>query len=46
MVAPGCSKLVDEFPIPRPFYHGDFAEQCMADYDDNGWTDDTWINKD
>lgn len=22
------------------------AEQCMADYDENGWTDDTWLNPD
>jgi 4-hydroxyphenylacetate 3-monooxygenase len=22
------------------------AEQCMADYDENGWTGDTWINPD
>ena len=22
------------------------AEQCMADYDDNGWTGDTWTDKD
>ena len=21
------------------------AEQCMADYDDNGWTGDTWTDK-
>jgi 4-hydroxyphenylacetate 3-monooxygenase len=21
------------------------AEQCMADYDDNGWTGDTWTNE-
>ena len=20
------------------------AEQCMADYDENGWTGDTWLN--
>ena len=20
------------------------AEQCMADYDENGWTDPSWIN--
>src|SRR5699024_5461592 len=23
-----------------------FAEQCMADYDINGWVNDTWINPD
>jgi 4-hydroxyphenylacetate 3-monooxygenase len=23
-----------------------FAEQCMADYDENGWTGDTWLNPD
>lgn len=22
------------------------AEQCMADYDENGWTGDTWIDPD
>ena len=22
------------------------AEQCMADYDENGWTGDTWLNPD
>jgi 4-hydroxyphenylacetate 3-monooxygenase len=22
------------------------ADQCMADYDDNGWTGDTWTDKD
>ena len=22
------------------------AEQCMADYDENGWTGDTWLNAD
>jgi 4-hydroxyphenylacetate 3-monooxygenase len=22
------------------------AEQCMRDYDDNGWTGDTWMNED
>jgi 4-hydroxyphenylacetate 3-monooxygenase len=22
------------------------AEQCMADYDEDGWTGDTWINPD
>jgi 4-hydroxyphenylacetate 3-monooxygenase len=22
------------------------AEQCMADYDENGWTDPAWINPD
>jgi 4-hydroxyphenylacetate 3-monooxygenase len=22
------------------------AERCMADYDENGWTDPTWINPD
>ena len=21
------------------------AEQCMADYDDNGWTGNTWTDK-
>ena len=21
-----------------------FAEQCMADYDENGWTSDAWVN--
>jgi hypothetical protein len=20
------------------------AEDCMADYDENGWTDPTWLN--
>jgi 4-hydroxyphenylacetate 3-monooxygenase len=22
------------------------AEQCMADYDENGWRDPTWLNPD
>jgi 4-hydroxyphenylacetate 3-monooxygenase len=22
------------------------AEQCMADYDERGWTDPTWLNPD
>ena len=22
------------------------AEQCMADYDEDGWTGDTWLNPD
>ena len=22
------------------------AEQCMADYDEDGWTGDTWIDPD
>jgi hypothetical protein len=22
------------------------AEQCMGDYDENGWTDPSWINPD
>ena len=22
------------------------AEQCMADYDEKGWTGDTWLNPD
>jgi len=22
------------------------AEQCMADYDENGWTGDTWVDPD
>jgi len=22
------------------------AEECMADYDENGWTRDTWLNPD
>ena len=22
------------------------AEHCMADYDENGWTGDTWLNPD
>jgi 4-hydroxyphenylacetate 3-monooxygenase len=22
------------------------AEQCMADYDEDGWTSDTWIDPD
>jgi 4-hydroxyphenylacetate 3-monooxygenase len=22
------------------------ADDCMADYDENGWTDDTWVNPD
>ncbi|SDI40673.1 4-hydroxyphenylacetate 3-monooxygenase, partial [Alteribacillus persepolensis] len=24
----------------------EFAEQCMADYDLDGWVNDTWINPD
>jgi hypothetical protein len=22
------------------------ADQCMADYDEDGWTGDTWIDQD
>ena len=22
------------------------ADQCMADYDENGWTGDTWLDPD
>jgi len=24
----------------------EFAEQCMADYDEDGWTGDTWLDPD
>lgn len=27
-------------------YFEDFAQQCMDDYDMNGWVNDTWINPD
>jgi 4-hydroxyphenylacetate 3-monooxygenase len=48
----GSHELVRLFPLFDAMGNGQmkqmeaFAEQCMADYDENGWNDATYFNGD
>ena len=45
-VAHGTRVIIDQSqPATGPLVIC-FANGCMADYDENGWTGDTWIDSD